>query len=111
MIPFKQMLLEKAWTKFKAGERSDLQLAYQEFCACNKNWLEDYALFRALKNKYGGAYYLEWPAELVQRKPDALAQARRELAHEIDRSRFEQFLLLRQADQLKEYAHAKGVSR
>jgi 4-alpha-glucanotransferase len=50
------------------------------------------------------------PEELVQRKPAALAQARSELAHEIDRYRLEQFLLLRQADQVKEYAHAKGVS-
>ena len=73
-------------------------------------WLEDYALFRALKNKFGGSYYLEWPEDLIQRKPAALAKARRELAREIDRFRFEQFLLLRRADQLKEYAHAKGVS-
>jgi 4-alpha-glucanotransferase len=110
VIPFKQKLLDKAWIKFDAGERRDLQLAYQEFCAANESWLEDYALFRALKNRFGGSYYLEWPEEFVQRKPAALAQARSELAHEIDRYRLEQFLLLRQADQLKEYAHAKGVS-
>ena len=73
------------------------------------NWLEDYALFRALKAKYDGAYYLEWPVELVQRRPDALAKARRELASQIDQVRFAQFLLFRQGDQLKEYAHAKGV--
>ena len=110
VIPFKEELLEKAWTKFAAGERSDLLSAYQEFCATQESWLEDYALFRALKNKFGGSYYLEWPEDLVQRKPTALAKARRELADDIDRFRFEQFLLLRQADQLKEYAHAKGVS-
>jgi 4-alpha-glucanotransferase len=110
VIPFKQKLLDKAWIKFNAGERRDLQLAYQEFCAANESWLEDYALFRALKNRFGNSYYLEWPEELVQRKPAALAQARSELAHEIDRYRLEQFLLLRQADQLKEHAHAKGVS-
>lgn len=56
-----------------------------------------------------GAYYPEWPAELVQRSPDALAEARRELASQIDQARFAQFLLFRQADQLKEHAHAKGV--
>jgi 4-alpha-glucanotransferase len=47
---------------------------------------------------------------LVQRRPDALAEARRELASQIDQVRFAQFLLFRQADQLKEHAHAKGVS-
>ena len=110
VIPFKEKLLEKAWTRFISGERSDLCPAYEEFCATQETWLEDYALFRALKNKFDGFYYLEWPEDLIQRKPAALAKARRELAREIDRFRFEQFLLLRQADQLKEYAHAKGVT-
>jgi len=110
VIPFKEKLLEKAWTRFISGERSDLRPAYEEFCATQETWLEDYALFRALKNKFDGFYYLEWPEDLIQRKPAALAKARRELAREIDRFRFEQFLLLRQADQLKEYAHAKGVT-
>ncbi|MGA8872115.1 MAG: 4-alpha-glucanotransferase [Candidatus Acidiferrales bacterium] len=110
VIPFKEKLFEKAWTRFVSGERSDLRPAYDEFCATQGTWLEDYALFRALKTKFGGSYYLEWPDDLVQRKPAALAKARRELANEIDRFRLEQFLLLRQADQLKEYAHANGVS-
>ena len=110
VIPFKEKLLEKAWTRFISGERSDLRPAYEEFCATQETWLEDYALFRALKNKFNGSYYLEWPEDLIQRKPAALANARREFTREIDRFRFEQFLLLRQADQLKEYAHAKGVT-
>jgi len=110
VIPFKEKLLEKAWTRFSSGERSDLRPAYEEFCATQDTWLEDYALFRVLKNKFRGSYYLEWPEDLIQRKPAALAKARQELVREIDRFRFEQFLLLRQADQLKEYAHAKGVS-
>jgi 4-alpha-glucanotransferase len=110
VIPFKKKLLAKAWTKFRGGERKDLYPAYQEFCAAQESWLEDYALFRALKNKFGDSYYLEWPEELVQRKPTDLAKARSELADDIDRFRLEQFLLLRQADQLKEYARANGVS-
>jgi 4-alpha-glucanotransferase len=110
VIPFKEKLLEKAWTKFYAGERGDLHPAYQEFCVTQETWLEDYALFQALKSKLGGSYYVEWPEDLVQRNPTALAKARRELADDIDRFRFEQFLLLRQADQLRQYAHAKGVS-
>ncbi len=112
IIPFKQRMLERAWANFKAGERKDkdLRSAYDEFCARQANWLEDYALFRALKAKYHGAYYLEWPAQLVQRNPGALAEARQELASQVDQVRFAQFLLFRQADQLKEHAHAKGVN-
>ena len=109
VIPYKEGLLRKAWTNFKSGERSDLRPAYEEFCHTQEHWLEDYALFRALKVKYGGAYYLDWPAELVERRAQALAEARRELASEVDQVRFAQFLLIRQADQLKERARAKGV--
>jgi len=109
VIPFKVRLLETAWTNFKGGERKDLRPAYDEFCARQEHWLEDYALFRVLKTKYHGAYYLEWPTELVQRSPEALASARRELANEIEQVRFAQFLLFRQGDQLKEHAHSRGV--
>ncbi len=109
VIPFKIRLLETAWGNFKAGERKDLRPAYDEFCSQQEHWLEDYALFRALKAKYNGVYYLDWPAELVERKEDALSRARRELAEQIDRVRFAQFLLFRQGDQLKQYAHSKGV--
>ena len=109
VIPFKHRLLEKAWINFNAGERSDLRPAYEQFCAEQANWLEDYALFRALKVKYNGAYYLEWPSALVQRIPDALADARRDLAHAIDQFRFSQFLLFRQAEQLKQHARARRV--
>jgi 4-alpha-glucanotransferase len=109
VIPFKHRLFEKAWTYFRAGERKDLQPGYDEFCAKQAHWLEDYALFRSLKAKFKGAYYLEWPAELVQRRPNALNGARRELATEIDQVRFAQFLVFRQADQLKKHARAKGI--
>jgi 4-alpha-glucanotransferase len=107
---FKNRLLEKAWTSFRVGLHEDLRVAYEEFRATQASWLEDYALFRALKFKHGGSYYLEWPEELIQRKPRALADAGRELASQIDQVRFAQFLLFRQADRLKDYAHSKGVA-
>jgi 4-alpha-glucanotransferase len=109
VIRFKHRLLDIAWFSFISGERRDLGTAYETFCHDHARWLSDYALFRALKAKYNGTYYLDWPIELVQRRPSALAQARRELAREIDKACFAQFLLFRQADQLKHYAHAKGV--
>jgi 4-alpha-glucanotransferase len=109
VVPSKTRLLQIAWKNFKTGKRNDLSENYDEFRAQHEHWLEDYALFRALKAKYQGAYYLDWPEELVQRRPAALAAARGELANEIDQVRFAQFLLFRQGDQLKAYAHSKGV--
>ena len=107
---FKQRLVEKVWENFKAGARADLRPAYEQFCGDQNYWLDDYALFRALKAKFRDTHYLEWPSELVRRKPAALGRARRELANEIGELCFAQFLVFRQADRLKNNAHRKGLS-
>jgi len=109
VIPFKERLLQTAWSRFQRVRRGDLLRDYEEFRSVQAFWLDDYALFRALKGKYGGAYYIEWPAELVERRPNALAQTMRELRDEVDQVRFTQFLVSRQGERLKEYAHSKGV--
>ena len=110
VIPFKTRLLQVAWKHFKSCNRTNLRPEFDEFRNKHEYWLHDYALFRALKAKYEGIYYLDWPEEVVQRRPEALATARRELVDEIEQVCFAQFLLFRQGDQLKAYAHSKGVT-
>jgi 4-alpha-glucanotransferase len=109
VVPFKVRLLEIARARFSAGARPDLRPAYEQFCHVHALWLDDYALFRALKGRYDGVCYLEWPVDLVRRTPAALAEARRELANQIELARFAQFLLARQADRLERHAHDRGV--
>ena len=109
VVPFKLRLLETAWSRFSAGARPDLRPAYEQFCQAHGLWLDDYALFRALKDRYNGACYLAWPVEMVRRAPAALARARRELANQIELVRFAQFLLSRQSQRLEQHAHDKGV--
>jgi 4-alpha-glucanotransferase len=106
---FKHRLLETAWTNFSAGAARDLKPAFDQFRNEQAHWLDDYALFRALKARHRGACYLDWPVELARRSPVALAQARRDLESQIDRVRFAQFLLFRQGERLKEHAHNRGV--
>src|SRR5262245_26774222 len=106
---FKYGLLETAWRNFSTGVRSDLQPILEAFGQEHAYWLDDYALFRALKVRYGGASCLEWPEELLRRTPAALDRARRDLASHVDQIRFAQFLLFRQGARLKAHARAKGV--
>jgi 4-alpha-glucanotransferase len=108
-VPFKRRLLERALRRFRAGGRPDLRPAYEQFCVDQAGWLDDYALFRALKDRYPEAGYVEWPAELVRRAPAALSRARRELGDHIELSRFGQFLLFRQGEALKRHARSRGV--
>ena len=109
VIPFKHRLLDTAWANFNAGERADLQPAFEQFRHEQAQWIEDYALFQALKAKFDGAYYLGWPAELVRREPAAIEHARRELRDQIGEVCFGQFLLFLQGQALKEHAHRKGL--
>jgi 4-alpha-glucanotransferase len=103
VIAFKRRLLETAWHNFHGG------VEYEEFCSAQAHWLDDYALFRALKARHNGAYYLDWPAELVRRDPGAMDRARRELETEIQQVCFAQFLLFRQGERLRQHARAKGL--
>jgi 4-alpha-glucanotransferase len=107
VLQFKRLLLKIAWSNANASP--GVRVAFEQFCYDQAHWLDDYALFRVLKARYNGAYYLEWPTEVVQRVPAALARVQHELANEIDEVRFAQFLLFRHGARLKRHASAKGV--
>ena len=75
----------------------------------NARWLENYALFMAIKNAQGMAAWTEWPEALRLRRPEALQQAREELREDVDFFVFLQFLFFRQWQALRDYAAEKGV--
>jgi 4-alpha-glucanotransferase len=106
---FKHRLLARAWSNFSVAPSRELKVAFKQFCDEQAHWLDDYALFRALKASHNDVCYLDWPAELVQREPAALARARGDLADQIQKFCFAQFLLFRQGARLKEHARAKGI--
>jgi 4-alpha-glucanotransferase len=109
VITFKRRLIERAWSHFQTAGGSELHAGFEQFCYEQAHWLEDYALFRVLKEKYNSAWYVNWPAELVRREPEALDRARRELTSEIQQVYFAQFLLFRQGERLRQHAELKGV--
>jgi 4-alpha-glucanotransferase len=100
-------LLEAAFVHFAGhgGERG----AVAEFAANHREWLDDYALFRVLKDRFAFAPWEAWPEELRRRDPSALARARVELAQAIDRYVYWQFLAHRQWAEARARARAAGV--
>lgn len=99
-------VLRRACARLLDKERE----AFDAFCREEAEWLEDYALFMALKGRYGGASWFQWPAPERLREPDAMEAARRELAGEVDFWKGVQYLFFQQWSALKEYANGKGVS-
>jgi 4-alpha-glucanotransferase len=102
-------LLTRAWENFQGSSRPELLSQFEEFQHNQAYWLDDLALFLALKEEQHGHSWLEWPTDLVMRKPTALKAARQRLSDAIDRHRFGQFLFFHQWQGLKDYARTKGV--
>ena len=96
-------VLRKAVERLLAAPPAD----YAAFLEENGHWLEDYALFMALKDENGGVSWDNWPEGERLRKPDALAAAKARLAGELDFWRGVQYLFFRQWDALKALAGAK----
>jgi 4-alpha-glucanotransferase len=109
VVPYKAALTTRAWNNFRAGVAASLRPAFDDFRGRQSSWLDDFALFVALKDAHGGGSWFDWPEELVLRKPPALERARQQLAGAIELYRFRQFLFYRQWDALKQYAHEHGI--
>ena len=106
---FKARLLNLAWERFQAGAARELASGFEQFCMDKSEWLDDFALFMALREATSGKPWTQWPREMALRRPSTLRQAYSELRDSIDRHRFAQFLLHRQWMQLRQHAHQRGI--
>jgi len=105
----KDTLLSEAFHYFKAEGGADERKAFAAFAAANRAWLDDYAMFRALTEKFGSAQWTNWPRELSGREPGALAAAARVLAERIEGFKFAQFVAARQWRAARGRLAARGV--
>jgi 4-alpha-glucanotransferase len=114
VIAYKEEILRRSWTHFSAGGTPAFAgAAFREFCARQASWLEDFALFMALKAHFGPRgrnVWSRWPRELAGRRPEALASWRQRLGEEIRAVKFQQFLFHLQWSRLKAYANRRGIA-
>lgn len=108
LIPWKLNLLLRAFSRL-ASMPKDFRDGFDYFCAQNAAWLNDYALFMALKDSHGGKAWNTWEESLRAREPAAVDAAKRELSDDIHRHSFYQFLFFRQWENLRNYANEKGL--
>ena len=106
LIAYKTGMLQRAFAQSREFVRDELTA----FRAVHAQWLEDYALFYAVKMHFGGGSWMDWPDEDIRkRQPQAMEKYRRTLRQAIDYQVFVQYLFFRQWHQLKAYANARGV--
>jgi 4-alpha-glucanotransferase len=110
LIPVKNELLKRASSRFTEKQGAGLLAEYEQFLHEQSSlWLDDYALFRALKTAHGERPWPEWDKAYVHRESGALHQARNQFKAEIEQTRVTQFLFDRQWQALKAYATEKGI--
>ncbi|MGP8313867.1 4-alpha-glucanotransferase [Enterocloster aldenensis] len=94
-----------------AYERSNISQdeEFRQFLADNRWWLEDYALFMAVKSRFDGKSWLQWAEDIRLRRQNALDYYRRELYYDIEFHEYLQFKFIRQWNKLKSYANKNGI--
>jgi 4-alpha-glucanotransferase len=108
VIAWKLPLLRKAFASFRQGAADD-RAAFEDFCRRHASWLDDFALFIALKQAHDLVIWMEWPRELALREPAALERARDQLRDEIECQKFIQFEFERQWCDLKAHCARSGI--
>jgi 4-alpha-glucanotransferase len=106
VVPFKTKLHNAAYQRFKKINR---QNDYEQFCLVNAAWLDDFALFVALRQHFGRLLWCNWPAKLRDRKKDAIKIARDNFAEAIQREKFLQYVFFKQLFDLKLYCSRQDV--
>jgi 4-alpha-glucanotransferase len=107
VIPYKTGRLHQAYERFKTnGNERDL---YEDFCKKNRAWLDDFALFVAIKNAQNGRAWGEWEKGVRDRNPKDLDKIRRGFPDELELQKFLQYLFFKQWLALKRYCNDKGI--
>ncbi|MGH7865255.1 MAG: 4-alpha-glucanotransferase, partial [Candidatus Binataceae bacterium] len=102
-------LLARSFDSFQRRASSSERAEFETFCREYQSWLDDYALFRALKEQFKWRLWESWPDELRRRDAASLASARRELAPPIRKLCFWQYLAGREWREVRAYAKSRGV--
>lgn len=106
---WKLPLLNSVSNQFTKRATVEQQNQFEQFCQENADWLDDYALFMALKNAHNGLPWNQWSMELRSRQPNAIAKATEEQSLAIQSQKLSQWLFYSQWSRLKSYANERGI--
>lgn len=105
---YKIPLLKRAFHNFHAYANQEQKKSFDAFCAEQKSWLNDYALFMALKERFNASWN-QWEQSIALREPAAIKQWETELAEQITFHKYLQYIFYEQWYRLKSYANGRGI--
>jgi 4-alpha-glucanotransferase len=109
VIPERMAVLEEVCRSFSRKATAEMKERFEAFCVHGDYWLDDYALFMAIKEAHGGGSFTEWPTELIQRDPAALKQAAKAYSKTVRNVKIMQFLFDDHWRRLRAYCHERHV--
>jgi 4-alpha-glucanotransferase len=109
VIPWKLGVLDRGYIRFKHSATKSIKQLFDDFIQQNKTWLDDFAVFMAIKEAFGGGPWVDWPKDLRDRSPEALESVRQTYREAINRQKFRQFIFFKQWSALRVYADSKGI--
>jgi 4-alpha-glucanotransferase len=108
VIPAKQALLRRSFARFQSSATPEQQTAFAAFREAQRLWLDDFALFMALKQQHGGAW-ADWEPPLARHEPAAVEAAHAALADEVAFQAYAQFQFFEQWGRLRRYANERDI--
>jgi 4-alpha-glucanotransferase len=109
VIGFKVPLIEKAAAEFHAHAGRSERAEFDNFAAKHAAWLDDFALFMALKKTHGGVAWTHWPRQIALRQASAMAEWSERLAGETGAHKFTQYTFFRQWQRLRQLCGERGI--
>lgn len=109
VVQWKDKLLQRAAANFFSSGGEEVRRGFDEFCETNAGWLDDYALFMALKAAHGMALWTSWKSGVSHHLPEALFHWRDHHEDEVNHHKYLQFRFFSQWLELKQYANSLGI--
>lgn len=109
VIDYHNKKLKLAYEGYKTKATDEQKAAFKTWYDLNQYWLDDWALYIAIKDENGGKPWVDWPEDLALCNEDALKTARERLAGELAKHHFLQWVFHKQWYALRDYAHEKGI--
>lgn len=109
VIPYKIEVLDKAYRHFLKASTLAQETQFEDFCRTHALWLDDFALYMAIKNSRDGQSWFQWPQNLRDRDKESMIQVERQLQREVIKEKFLQFLFFKQWEALQYYCKDKNI--
>ncbi|GAA4411297.1 hypothetical protein GCM10023187_36920 [Nibrella viscosa] len=105
----KEKLFDQAYANFVQGASPELQQAFEQFCEREANWLDDFAVYLALKQQHNGKPWFQWPDQYKKRDPEALQAFADEHAETLHKIKWLQFVFAKHWREFKAYCNSLDI--